>query len=249
MRIVTQLYAKLNCQVITVTDVHVCVFMRQANAAVVRERHPIPTVEEILQDLNGSTVFSKLDLKWGFHQIVLDEECRHITTFVTHRGLYQYKRLMFGISSAPEKYNIIWNVVMHCPGVKNVADDLVVHSSSQEVHDRNLEIVLKCLQEVGLALNWEKCEFDMSKLAFFGHEITSDGVNPSDEKIEAILNAEPPRDVKEVHSFMDLVQYSAKFLPDLATMSVDVERRCSQTEREALALVWACEHFNLIFSS
>lgn len=85
-------------------DVRVCVDMRRANEAIIRERHPIPTVEELLHDLNGSTAFSKIDLKWGFHQILLSEESRHITTFVTHRGLYRYKRLMFGVTSAPEKY-------------------------------------------------------------------------------------------------------------------------------------------------
>ena len=68
-------------------DVRVCVDMRRANEAIIRERHPIPTVEELLHDLNGSTVFSKIDLKWGFHQILLCEESRHITTFVTHRDL------------------------------------------------------------------------------------------------------------------------------------------------------------------
>ena len=82
-------------------DVRVCVDMRHANEAIVRERHPIPLVEELLHDLNGSTVFSKIDLKWGFHQILLSEESRHVTTFVTHRGLYRYKRLMFGVTSAP----------------------------------------------------------------------------------------------------------------------------------------------------
>ena len=66
--------------------------------------HPIPMIEEVLYDLNGSTIFSKLDLKWGFHQIELEAELREITMFVTHRGLYRYKRLMFGIASAPEKY-------------------------------------------------------------------------------------------------------------------------------------------------
>ena len=83
-------------------DIRICVDMRRANEAIERERHPIPTIEEVLHDLNGSTVFSKLDLRWGFHQIELDEESRQITTFVTHRGLYRYKRLMFGITSARE---------------------------------------------------------------------------------------------------------------------------------------------------
>ena len=86
-------------------DIRVCVEMRRANEAIIRERHPIPTIEEVLYDLNGSTVFSKLDLKWGFHQVELEEESREITTFVTHRGLCRYKRLMFGSPrEVPEDY-------------------------------------------------------------------------------------------------------------------------------------------------
>ena len=82
-------------------EVRVCVDMRQANQAILRERHPIPTVEETLQELHGAAVFSKLDLKWGYHQIELDPDYRGITTFATHQGLWRYKRLMFGISSTP----------------------------------------------------------------------------------------------------------------------------------------------------
>ena len=85
-------------------DIRICVDMRRANEAIERERHPIPVIEEVLHDLNGSTVFSKLDLKRGFHQVELDTESRQITTFITHKGLFRYKRLMFGITSAPEKY-------------------------------------------------------------------------------------------------------------------------------------------------
>ena len=81
--------------------------MRQANTAVVRERYPIMTVDEILQLLDGSKVFSKLDLKWGFHQVELHPDSRGITTFAANDGLYRYKRMMFGISSAPEKYQQI----------------------------------------------------------------------------------------------------------------------------------------------
>ena len=85
-------------------DIRLCIDMRQANKAIVRERHPIPTVDEIVYHMNGSEVFSKLDLKYGYHQIELEEESRKITTFVTHKGLYRYKCVMFGISAAPEKY-------------------------------------------------------------------------------------------------------------------------------------------------
>ena len=82
-------------------DIRVCVDTRRAKEAITRERYPIPTIEEVLYDLNGATVFSKIDLK-GFHQIELEEASRAITTFITHRGLYRYSPLMFGITSAPD---------------------------------------------------------------------------------------------------------------------------------------------------
>ena len=308
-------------------DVRVCVDMRRANEAIVRERHPIPTVEELLHDLNDSTVFSKIDLKWGFHQILLSKESRHITTFVTHRGLYRYKRLMFGVTSAPEKYQqIIRDVLRGCAGVANIADDLIVHGCGMEEHDKRLFAVLDRLSEVGLTVNGDKCEFRLSKLTFFGHELTSDGINPCEEKVAAIRDARAPKDASEVRSFMGLVQYSSKFMPDVATVAkpiqeltrkgavfhwgkeqqtafeelkhlitqadtlayfkvgcrtriiadaspvglgavltqqqgeiwrvvsyasrslTDVERRYSQTEKEALALVWACERFYMYVS-
>ena len=174
-------------------------------------------VEELLHDLNGSIVFSKLDLKWGFHQIMLSEDSRHVTTFVTHRGLYRYRRLMFGITSAPEKYQqIIRDVLRNCDGVANIADDLIVYGRGVKEHDKRLFAVLDRLREVGLTLNGKKCEFRLSKLTFFGHELTHRGVNPSEEKVAAIQDATPPKDASEVRSFMGLVQYSAKFLPNLA---------------------------------
>nr|XP_058967969.1 uncharacterized protein K02A2.6-like [Pocillopora verrucosa] len=305
-------------------DIRICVDMRRANGAIERERHPIPTIEEVLHDLNGSTVFSKLDLRWGFHQIELDEESRQITTFVTHRGLYRYKRLMFGITSAPEKYQkIVSDVLQGCEGVANIADDVIVHGCGIEQHDKNLLAVLDRLRQCGLTLNPNKCQFRLPKLTFFGHDLSKSGVTPSEEKVAAVQNAKPPKNVAEVRSFLGLVQYCAKFLPNFAQEAepirqltrkdepfvwkevqqqsfeklkylltraetlayfkndcktrivadagptgigavltqfqdgvwrvisyasrnlTDVERRYSQTEKEALALVWACERFNL----
>ena len=199
-------------------DVRDCVDMRHANEAIVREQHPIPTVEELPHDFNGSTVLSKIDLKWGFHQILLSEESRHVTTFVTHRGLYRCKRLMSGVTSAPEKYQqIIQDVLKGCAGVANIADDLIARGKDIEEHDVRLLAVLDRLSEVGLTVNGDKCQFRLTKLTFFGHELTSNGINPSEEKVAAIRDARLS----------------------------DVECRYSQTEKEALALVWACERFSM----
>ena len=196
-------------------DIRVCVDMRRANEAIEKERHPIPTIKEVLHDLNGSTVFSKLDLKWGFHQVELETESRRITAFITHRGLFQYKRLMFGITSAPEKYQkIVKDVLIGCKGVANIADDLIIHGCGIKEHDENLLAVLRRLKERGLTLNEKKCRFRLPKLTFFGHDLSGKGIAASEEKVSAIENAKPPLSAAEVRSFLGLVQYCAKFLPD-----------------------------------
>jgi len=103
--------------------------MRRANAEIARDRHPIPTIEQVLYDLNGWTVFSKLELQWGFHQVELEEKSREIATLVTRCRLYIYMHLMFGITIAPdEKYQkIVADVLQGWRGVANLAHDLIVH--------------------------------------------------------------------------------------------------------------------------
>ena len=121
-------------------DIRLCVDMRRANEAVERQRFPMPTVEETLLGMNGSTVFTKLDLKWGFHQRELDEASRGITTFATHNGLYRYRRLMFGISSAPEVYQHTIQQVLHdCAGARIMTDDIIIHGKDVDEHDARLE--------------------------------------------------------------------------------------------------------------
>ena len=132
-------------------NIRLCVDKRQANEAVIREHHPIPTVDEVLQELNQSTVLSKLDVKWAFHQIELKEESRGIMTFAIHRGLYRYKHLMFGVSCAPEMYQrVIQKLLQGCEGARNLYNDIVLHGATKEEHDERLKKVLQKIQDKGL---------------------------------------------------------------------------------------------------
>ncbi len=123
--------------------VRLCIDMRMPNQAIRRERHPTPTVDDLIHTLNGATVFSKLDLKAGYHQIPLAPESRHITTFVTHKGLRRYTRLNFGTNSASEIFqNIISQQLRDIPGAFNISDDVVVFGKTQADHDKALKASL-----------------------------------------------------------------------------------------------------------
>ena len=149
-------------------EIRLCVDMREPNKAILRERHQMPTREELIHDLNGARVFSKLDLRAGYHQIELEPESRYITTFSTHLGLFRYKRLNFGICSAAEIFQeTIKNVIRDIPCTKNISDDIYGKGDkAQENHDKVLEATLQHIHDVGLTLNWENVNSANHQLIF-----------------------------------------------------------------------------------
>ena len=118
-------------------DIRLGIDMRRANEAIIREHHPIPTVDEVLQGLNGSTIFSELDLNMGYHQLELEPKSREITTIATHSGLYRYKRLLFGVNSASEVFqNKIGSALAGIEGATNISENIAVHAADKETHDK-----------------------------------------------------------------------------------------------------------------
>ena len=199
--------------------------MREANAAIQREKHPIPTIEEVILDLNGATVFSTLDLKAGYHQFELHPESRYITTFSTHSGLYQYKRLMFGVNAASEIFqNAVSQTLAGLPGCRNLSDDIIIYGKTQTEHDQNLKAVLQRLRECNMRLNKAKCAFSQRQVAFFGHIFSDGGVHPDPKKIAAIVNAAPPTCAKDVMSLLGTAQYVARFIRNYAAITAPLRQ-------------------------
>ena len=167
-------------------DIRLCIDMRRANEAIIRGRYPIPTVDELLQ-MNGSKVFSKLYLKGGYHQLELSPKSSQITTFVTHQGLYRYKRLLFGVSSASDQYqHEISAALSGIEGVDNISDDIIVHSPDQTTHEQRLHKTMEHLRQHGLTLNVVKCLFNVDRLVYMGILLSKKGIGPTEERGRAL---------------------------------------------------------------
>ncbi|KAG6440823.1 hypothetical protein O3G_MSEX001465 [Manduca sexta] len=206
-------------------DVRVCVDMRCANKAIIRENHPLPTMDQLLHKFKRAHVFSKLDIKDAFHQVEISEDSRDITTFITGQGIYRYKRLMFGISCAPEHFQkILERVLLPCEGVVNFIDDIVVYGEDDTEHNGRLKHVLKIIKERNILLNQKKCVFNVKTIKFLGHQLSADGVKPLDAYIKVVENFREPATIDEVQSFLGLINYVNKWIPDMATKSEPLRR-------------------------
>ena len=206
-------------------SIRICVDMRLPNKAIERERHITPTIDDIITELNGAQLFSKIDLNNGYHQLVLHEESRYITTFTTHVGLRRYKRLMFGINAASEIFqNAIYQSLHGLSGVINISDDILVYGNCKTSHDENLKAVLTRLEEKGLTLNYNKCEFNTDKISFYGHIFSKDGLSPDPAKINAIKNCSAPNNIDEVRSPLGMTNYVSRFIRDYSTITEPIRR-------------------------
>ena len=201
-------------------EIRICVDMRLPNTAIKRERHIIPTVEDIVAEVNGAKYFSTIDLNQAYHQLELHEELGYITTFSTHVGLRRYKRLFFGVTSAAEIFhNIIRETISDIPGTINVSDDILIHGKTKVEHDERLKRVTKRLEEKKLTINLKKNQICQTKVNFFGLIIGAEGLEMDPSKIEAVLNCDKPSTVSEVRSFLGMTTYCSRFIPNHADLT------------------------------
>lgn len=193
-------------------------FKVTVNQASKLEQYPLPTLEDLRWKLAGGEKFTKLDLSHAYFQLMLDEESKKYTTINTHRGMFQYNRLPFGISSAPAIFQRTIESLLQ--GIENTAvyiDDIILTGKTDMEHLRTLDQVLERLSKAGVRLKESKCYFMAEEVTYLGHRIDKEGIHPVPDKVKAIANARRPENVTELKSFLGLLNYYGNFLPDLAT--------------------------------
>lgn len=199
-------------------EVRICVDMRRANKAILRENHPLPTMDKLLPKMKSAKFFTKLDIKDAFHQLELHPDSRFITTFITNKGLYRYKRLMFGITCAPEIFQkTLERILLQCEGTINFIDDILVYGKDGEEHDRRLKNVLTTLEDSNVVLRKDKCLFKKTEIQFLGHEFSDRGVRPLPKYVSSIQGFRSPINIGELQSFLGLINFVGKWIPNLAT--------------------------------
>ena len=206
-------------------NIRLCVDMRQPNRAIQRERHVIPTLEDILAEVNGSRIFSVIDLNQAYHQMELEEKSRYITTFSTHIGLRRYKRLFFGLTSASEVFhNTLREILSDIEGAFNSSDDILIHGRNQAEHDDRLKKVRKRLEEWNVTINEAKEQVSKSSVIFHGVILSSDGLKVDPAKVKTITEFPTPSTPTEVRSFLGMVNYCSRFIKNHADLTAPLRK-------------------------
>ena len=177
--------------------------------------YPIPKVEDLFAMLEGGKTFTKLDLSQAYQQLKLDTESRKYIFINTHKGLFRCTRLPFGISSAPGIFQKAMESLLQ--GIAHVTvyiDDILITGETESDHMQSLEEVLKHLVKAGLRVKKHKCKFMALSVAYLGYVIDAEGLHPLPDKVQAVQQAPTPRSVTELKSYLGLLTYYGKFLPN-----------------------------------
>ena len=202
------------------------------NRAVKVDKYPIPNVSDLFTQLSGGTVYTTLDMSHAYQQVVLDEESRPLTTINTSKGLFEFERLPFGVSSSPGIFQrIMEQLLQNIPMTVVYLDDILVTGRTNEEHDRNLATVLTRLQDAGLRLKKEKCAFRQKSCTYLGHVIDAEGIHPTEDKVRAVLNAPAPQNEQELRSYLGLIHYYHNFLCNLSTLLAPLHEMTRQNTK------------------
>ena len=200
---------------------------RALNAVTIKNRWPMPRIDDIFDQLSQATVFSSIDLTSGYHQIRLDEADQAKTAFITPFGLYEFKVLPFGLTNAPATFQSTMSKIFSdyiSNFVLAFLDDILVYSKTPEEHLEHLRAVLERLREYRLFAKLKKCDFNKSELRYLGYIIGRDGLKSDPEKIKAVQQFRTPKCVTDIKSFLGLANQFRKFVIDFALIAEPLTR-------------------------
>ena len=191
---------------------------------------PIPRIEDLFASLLGRKLFSKLDLAHAYQQIPLDKASKQFVVINSHKGLFQYNRLPFGVASAPAIFQKAMEGILQGIGHVTVYIDILVTGRTEAEHLQHLAELLTRLEKAEIRLKKDKCAFMLPSVEYLGHTILAEGLHPRTEKIRAITAAPTPTDVSQLKSFLGLINYYGKFLLNLSHVLAPCTNCCRKSE-------------------
>ncbi|KAL0549271.1 hypothetical protein IC582_013752 [Cucumis melo] len=200
-----------------------CIDYRQLNKVTIRNKYPLPRIDDLFDQLRGAALFSKIDLRSGYHQLKVRESDIAKTALRTRYGHYEFRVMPFGLTNAPAVFMDLMNRIFHRyldQFVIVFIDDILVYSVDRESHEEHLRIVLQTLREKQLYAKFSKCEFWLEQVVFLGHVVSAKGVSADPQKVEAVFNWERPISATEVRSFLGLAGYCRRFVEDFSRLAL-----------------------------
>ncbi|KAL0556879.1 hypothetical protein IC582_005396 [Cucumis melo] len=221
---------------------HLCIDYRELNKLTVKNRYPLPRIDDLFDQLQGATIFSTIDLRSRYHQLRIRDSDIPKTSFRSRYEHYESNVMSFGLTNAPAIFVDLMNRVFKDfldTFVIVFIDDILVYSKTEVEHEDHLHHVLRTLRANKLYAKFSKCEFWLKKVSFLGHVVSSEGVSIDPAKIEAVTSCLQPSTVSEVHSFLGLAGYYKRFVEDFSRIASPL----TESTRKGTPFVWdsACE--------
>ena len=204
-------------------SLRMCIDYRLLNSQTIKQRGPLPRIDQLLDQLHGVQVLSSLDMTQAYYQIKLAPEDVHKTAFITPFGQYQFKVVSFGLCNAPSTFQSLMNKIFRPllgRGVAIYLDDILIYAKSKDEHAALMDKVLQILEENEFRLSLKKCHFEKNELKYLGHIVGSEGIKVDPSKTEAIRTWPTPTNVTQVRSFLGLANYFRKFLLAYSTLVI-----------------------------
>ena len=204
-----------------------CIDYRQLNKLTGKNKYPLPRIDDLFDQRKGESIFSKIDLRSGYHQLRIKDVDVHKTAFRKRYGHYEFLVMSFGLKNAPAAFMDLMNRVFRLYVDQFVVvfiDDILVYSKDRENHDTHLRVVLETLRKERLYEKLSKCEFWLNEVYFLGHIVSKEGIQVDPKKIEVVVEWKPPRNVTEVHSFLGLAGYYRRFVKGFSMTATPMTR-------------------------